>query len=120
VPEAGGGGGAGGGMGGRGGMGGGGVSPSSGYSFGPSPGPGMVGEVTDTGGAGAGAGGFGSGQPTSNAISGITSALSKGLTNAASAIGGVKTMPTPVQSGPFPTINQYAPTLIGRRTQPAY
>jgi hypothetical protein len=78
----------------------------------------MVGEVTDTGGAGAG--GFGSGQPTSNAISGITSALSKGLTNAASAIGSVKTMPTPVQSGPFPSINQYAPTLIGRRTQPAY
>lgn len=62
-------------------------------------------------------GGPGSGQPTSNAISGITSALSKGLTNAANTIGGVKTMPTPVQSGPFPGINQATPTLIGRRTQ---
>jgi hypothetical protein len=63
------------------------------------------------------AGGAGSGKPTSNAISGISSALSKGLQEAGSAIANVKTMPTPIQSGPFPSINQITPTLIGRRTQ---
>jgi hypothetical protein len=75
-------------------------------------------------GAGSGAGkpssGPGSGVPTSNAISGVTSAIAQGISDAGKAIGAVKTMPTPIQSGPFPGINQQAPTLIGRRTQPAY
>jgi hypothetical protein len=84
------------------------------------PGPGQGQDWGVGAGAARPATGPGSGQPTSNAISGITSALSKGLTDAASAIGGVRTMPTPIQSGPFPSINQYAPTLIGRRTQPVY
>jgi hypothetical protein len=84
------------------------------------------------GGAGGGAGGtttggfFGGGsqnpqnQQMGSALSGITSALSSGLSNAASAIGNVKTMPNIVQGGPIPSINQQAPTLVGRRPQTAF
>jgi hypothetical protein len=118
VPQQGGGGGGGGGGAGRG-MGGGADLRNTPYDPDPDI-PALQASGIDTSGMGGMAGGAGSGQPTSNAISGITSALSKGLTDAASAIGSVKTMPTPVQSGPFPSINQFAPTLIGRRTQPAY
>jgi len=67
-----------------------------------------------------GQGGPGSGVPTQNAISGITGALSKGFSNAASAIAGVNTMPDVVQGGAIPGINQQAPALVGRRPQTAF
>jgi hypothetical protein len=70
--------------------------------------------VGGAGGAG-GMGGAGSGVPTSNAIAGVTSALSKGFSDAGQAIANVKTMPTPIDSGPFPGINQQTPILFGRR-----
>jgi hypothetical protein len=59
-------------------------------------------------------------QQMGSALSGITSALSSGLSNAASAIGNVRTMPNIVQGGEVPGINQQAPTLVGRRPQTAF
>jgi len=76
--------------------------------------------INSMGLGGGGGGGFGSGQPTSNAMSGITSALSKGLSSAAGSIAGVNTMPNPVEGGPIPGVNQQAPTLVGRRPQTAF
>jgi len=72
------------------------------------------------GGAGGRAGGPGTGAPTQNAISGITGALSKGFSNAASAIAGVNTMPDVIQGGAIPSIQQQAMTLVGRRPQTAF
>jgi len=93
----------------------------------PSGGGGGTGGSGGMPGAGTTSGGFFGGGATNpqnmgaqSALSGITSSLSKGLSNAASAIGGVNTMPDIVQGGAIPGINQQAPALVGRRPQTAF
>lgn len=72
-------------------------------------------------GAGAGTAGAGTAQtPNQQMGSGFGSAMqgiSDALSKAGASIAATPTMPTPINMGPFPQINQVTPTLIGRRTQ---
>lgn len=114
--QGGGGGGGGGGIqpkslwGGQGGAGGNAGLASAAYSGGSAAPAGM----TQIGGGGA-AGGAGGMALTAggDALAGISNALGK----AGQAIGSVNTMPSIIQGGAIPGINQYVPTLIGARQQ---
>jgi len=53
-------------------------------------------------------------------VQGALGGISKALEQAGTAIGNVNTMPQIIQGGQIPSLNQQAPTLIGRRPQTAF